>query len=314
MIVERFSVWGDDERPRSPARSGPPGSTISASIFPRVTHGPPGGPSGVGGLPGLSVPGGGLLGVPNVGQSGGSLNNLNNVNNPNVLQVGGPDEAPGGRRGSTCGLSLSPQPSPKGRRRSMIAELVNPGGGGGLPKFKQGPPSPLELNPISQHCEIGRLVGSAGPELVWKIYDAKRKSDNKLGSGADNNYRTVFREIGWGMGDSSYHLPSHHFPDSLSTTRPATLVFDVFEYFSQMMRYAVSTRREAKKIVLDVCYARHCETVIQFHWKLDRLMLLKLARRTQWILPPTLYTAVGILLIEIQLLFPDPVSLAAQCG
>lgn len=62
----------------------------------------------------------------------------------------------------------------------MIAELVNPGGGGGLPKFKQGPPSPLELNPISQHYEIGRLVGSAGPELVWKIYDAKRKSDNKV--------------------------------------------------------------------------------------------------------------------------------------
>ncbi|XP_028966958.1 SCY1-like protein 2 [Galendromus occidentalis] len=61
----------------------------------------------------------------------------------------------------------------------MIAELVNPGGGGGLPKFKQGPPSPIEQNPISQQFEIGRLVGSAGPEFVWKIYDAKRKSDNK---------------------------------------------------------------------------------------------------------------------------------------
>ena len=64
----------------------------------------------------------------------------------------------------------------------MIAELVNPGGGGGLPKFKQGPPSPIEQNPISQQFEIGRLVGSAGPEFLWKIYDAKRKSDNKVRS------------------------------------------------------------------------------------------------------------------------------------
>ena len=62
----------------------------------------------------------------------------------------------------------------------MIAELVNPGGGGGLPKFKQGPPSPIEQNPISQQFEIGRLVGSAGPEFLWKIYDAKRRSDNKV--------------------------------------------------------------------------------------------------------------------------------------
>ncbi|KAG8195910.1 hypothetical protein JTE90_001145 [Oedothorax gibbosus] len=44
-------------------------------------------------------------------------------------------------------------------------------------KFKPG--QPPETNPIMQYYEIGRQIGSAGPELVWKIYEAVRKSDKR---------------------------------------------------------------------------------------------------------------------------------------
>lgn len=49
-------------------------------------------------------------------------------------------------------------------------------------KFKSGgaTQSPLDSNPIGQFFEIGKQVASAGPELVWKIHDAYRKSDGKV--------------------------------------------------------------------------------------------------------------------------------------
>ena len=37
-----------------------------------------------------------------------------------------------------------------------------------------------ESNPISQHFEIGKAFASAGPELIWKIHGAFRKSDGKV--------------------------------------------------------------------------------------------------------------------------------------
>ncbi|KAJ8924777.1 hypothetical protein NQ315_000930 [Exocentrus adspersus] len=48
-------------------------------------------------------------------------------------------------------------------------------------KFKSsgGAQSPLETNPIGQFFEIGKQIACAGPELVWKIHDAYRKSDGK---------------------------------------------------------------------------------------------------------------------------------------
>lgn len=48
-------------------------------------------------------------------------------------------------------------------------------------KFKSGgaTQSPLDSNPIGQFFEIGKQTASAGPELVWKIHDAYRKSDGK---------------------------------------------------------------------------------------------------------------------------------------
>ncbi|XP_022248473.1 SCY1-like protein 2 [Limulus polyphemus] len=42
--------------------------------------------------------------------------------------------------------------------------------------------SSVELNPISQQFDIGKQVGSAGPELIWKIYDAVKKSEKKEAS------------------------------------------------------------------------------------------------------------------------------------
>lgn len=51
-------------------------------------------------------------------------------------------------------------------------------------KFKSGnqaPQNPIEANPITQYFEIGKPVACAGPELVWKIHDAYRKADGKVG-------------------------------------------------------------------------------------------------------------------------------------
>lgn len=51
-------------------------------------------------------------------------------------------------------------------------------------KFKSGnqaPQNPIEANPITQYFEIGKSDRAcAGPELVWKIYDAYRKTDGKV--------------------------------------------------------------------------------------------------------------------------------------
>lgn len=50
-------------------------------------------------------------------------------------------------------------------------------------KFKSGNQAlqnPIETNPINQFFEILKPVACAGPELVWKIYDAYRKTDGKV--------------------------------------------------------------------------------------------------------------------------------------
>ncbi|GBL74271.1 hypothetical protein AVEN_235270-1 [Araneus ventricosus] len=46
-------------------------------------------------------------------------------------------------------------------------------------KLKTNPQTPQESNPITQYFEIGKQVASAGPELVWKIHEAVRKSDKR---------------------------------------------------------------------------------------------------------------------------------------
>jgi len=35
-------------------------------------------------------------------------------------------------------------------------------------------------NPITQHYRLVRLVGGAGQEMIWKIYEAFRISDGKV--------------------------------------------------------------------------------------------------------------------------------------
>lgn len=51
-------------------------------------------------------------------------------------------------------------------------------------KFKSSgttaPQNPFDNNPITQHFEIGKQVGSCGPEYVWKIYDCIRKNDGRV--------------------------------------------------------------------------------------------------------------------------------------
>lgn len=42
--------------------------------------------------------------------------------------------------------------------------------------------SPETVNPITVYFEVGRQVASAGPEMVWKVYDATRISDRKPAS------------------------------------------------------------------------------------------------------------------------------------
>ncbi|RWS09814.1 SCY1-like protein 2, partial [Dinothrombium tinctorium] len=37
----------------------------------------------------------------------------------------------------------------------------------------------IDMNPISQYYEVGNIIGSAGPELAWKIFEAVRKADKK---------------------------------------------------------------------------------------------------------------------------------------
>lgn len=50
-------------------------------------------------------------------------------------------------------------------------------------KFKSGPTipqNPIDSNPITQYFEIGKQTASAGPELIWKIHDAYKKSDGRV--------------------------------------------------------------------------------------------------------------------------------------
>lgn len=40
-------------------------------------------------------------------------------------------------------------------------------------------PCPVD-NPINQFYKIGKQVGSVGPELSWKVFEATRKSDDQV--------------------------------------------------------------------------------------------------------------------------------------
>lgn len=38
----------------------------------------------------------------------------------------------------------------------------------------------LITNPISQFFDVGSQICTAGPELVWRVFQATRKSDGKV--------------------------------------------------------------------------------------------------------------------------------------
>ena len=35
-------------------------------------------------------------------------------------------------------------------------------------------------NPVTKHFQLGRQIATAGPEMVWKIFEATRIKDNKV--------------------------------------------------------------------------------------------------------------------------------------
>jgi len=44
------------------------------------------------------------------------------------------------------------------------------------------------INPITKHFRLVRQTSCAGPEMVWKIYDAVRLSDGKVLSSKSHLY------------------------------------------------------------------------------------------------------------------------------
>ena len=40
----------------------------------------------------------------------------------------------------------------------------------------------LENNSITCHYEVGKYVGSGGPEGVWRLHEARARSDGKVSS------------------------------------------------------------------------------------------------------------------------------------
>lgn len=60
----------------------------------------------------------------------------------------------------------------------MFAKLK--GSSTGQYNIPTGQPCPLDGNPIGQYYDIKRQIGSAGPELAWKVLEAVRKSDDKV--------------------------------------------------------------------------------------------------------------------------------------
>ncbi|CAH1396147.1 unnamed protein product [Nezara viridula] len=59
---------------------------------------------------------------------------------------------------------------------AMFSNFKSRVGGGGAPQ------NLVDHNPIAQHFDVGKVAGSAGPELVWRVHDAYRKSDGKVSS------------------------------------------------------------------------------------------------------------------------------------
>ena len=62
------------------------------------------------------------------------------------------------------------------RANKMFSSSRGGGGRGGVNAAAK----LLENNSIACHYDVGKAVGSGGPEGVWKLYEARAKSDGKV--------------------------------------------------------------------------------------------------------------------------------------
>uniref|UniRef100_A0A1B0FF22 Protein kinase domain-containing protein n=1 Tax=Glossina morsitans morsitans TaxID=37546 RepID=A0A1B0FF22_GLOMM len=127
----------------------------------------------------------------NVGVSSGSINptniiiggnNLTGASSSAAISIGS-GSGVGGGVGGGGGIAVGPKR--QGSFSNVFAKLID-----GMPagtmfsKFKSAnipsaAPNVADTNPIKQYFDIGKQIACAGPELVWKIHEAFRKSDGK---------------------------------------------------------------------------------------------------------------------------------------
>ncbi|XP_037901135.1 SCY1-like protein 2 isoform X3 [Glossina fuscipes] len=128
----------------------------------------------------------------NVGVSSGSINptniiiggnNLTGASSSAAINIG--SGSGGGGVGGGGGGGIAVGPKRQGSFSNVFAKLID-----GMPagtmfsKFKSAnipsaAPNVADTNPIKQYFDIGKQIACAGPELVWKIHEAFRKSDGK---------------------------------------------------------------------------------------------------------------------------------------
>ena len=63
------------------------------------------------------------------------------------------------------------------------------GGGGGSGGGSAAVAKLLENNSITCHYEVGRYVGSGGPEGVWRLHEARARSDGKVSVGFEKPWK-----------------------------------------------------------------------------------------------------------------------------
>ena len=70
------------------------------------------------------------------------------------------------------------------------------GGGGGSGGGSAAVAKLLENNSITCHYEVGRYVGSGGPEGVWRLHEARARSDGKVSVGFEKLWERWPKMIG----------------------------------------------------------------------------------------------------------------------
>lgn len=81
-------------------------------------------------------------------------------------------------------LSVRQEGSEEGGKILLDYQFTVNGFVGNMFKFKSSQPNVVESNPIWEEFVAAKQVptATAGPEHVWRIFDAYRKSDGQVGS------------------------------------------------------------------------------------------------------------------------------------